>query len=84
LKLNDKLSLRNIKSGDVTDPNGLNGAYDPSKDNFIMLFAKGEQQLWQGYDNLTYLDGRQISSSRMGADDLTPVSGAKRLSKGYQ
>ncbi|HTH56188.1 MAG TPA: SpvB/TcaC N-terminal domain-containing protein [Cyclobacteriaceae bacterium] len=82
LKLNDKLQSSQYQSGDVTDPSALNSAYDPSKDNFIMLFAKGEQQVWQGYDNLTYLNGTQISSSRMGADDLTPVSGASGSVRG--
>lgn len=82
LKLNDKLRSSQYQSGDVTDPSGLNGAYDASKDTFIMLFAKGEQQVWQGYDNLTYLNATQISSSRMGADDLTPVSGANGSVRG--
>jgi len=49
------------------------------------LFAKGKEQFWQGYDNLTYLNATQVSSSRMGADDLVLVGaqggGARGISK---
>jgi RHS repeat-associated protein len=74
LKLSDKFE-HEYNSGDVGDPNDLNGSdpYDPSKDNFIMLFAKGKEQVWSGYDEFTYLDAERISSSRMGDDDISPV-----------
>lgn len=74
LKISDKLNQQNPYNGDTQSSGVLDNAYSPAGDNFIMLFAKGEQQVWTGYDNLTYLNATQISSSRMGADDLTPVS----------
>lgn len=76
LKLSDKLNNQDSPyNGDSQSSGVLNNAYSPAGDNFIMLFAKGKEQVWSGYDNLTYLNATQISSSRMGADDLTPVSG---------
>jgi RHS repeat-associated protein len=74
LKLSDKLQ-REYNSGDVQNPGDLNGSdpYDPSKENFIMLFAKGKEQVWSGYDEFTYLNATRMSSSRMGDDDITPI-----------
>jgi RHS repeat-associated protein len=82
LKLSDKLNQPTPFNGNTQTAGVLDNAYAPAKDNFIMLFAKGQEQVWSGYDNLTYLNATQISSSRMGADDLTPVSGASGSVRG--
>lgn len=64
--------------GGFDDPDDLNNpdVYDQSQDQFIMLTALGKQQLWQGYDDLTFVTANVISSSRLGDDDLSaPGSG---------
>ncbi|HEY0653359.1 MAG TPA: SpvB/TcaC N-terminal domain-containing protein [Chryseosolibacter sp.] len=74
LKLSDKLE-REYNGGDVSSQEELSnsGAYEPGKENFIMMFAKGAGRTWSGYDEFTYLDSARISSSRMGDDNLLPV-----------
>ena len=74
LKLSSKLE-HEYHGGDVDDPNDLDGnsAYDPSRENFIMLFARGSDNVWAGYDEHTWLNALRMRSSRMGDDDLLPA-----------
>ncbi|MEH0152860.1 SpvB/TcaC N-terminal domain-containing protein [Limibacter armeniacum] len=75
LKFDEKLRQNNnpYTPGDYQTPEELEGnAYDPSKADFIMLYANGERHIWIGYDDLTYLDGKIMSSSRMGIDNIDP------------
>ncbi len=58
----------------ISDPGDLEGGYDPTKSNFIIMYAMAEDQSWKGFDNLTYVTASQISSSRLGEDDLTLAS----------
>lgn len=75
LKLSESLK-KNYKSGDVgsTDDLKSSGAYDPAADNFIMLYARGTDATWAGYDQYVFVDGVRMSSSRMGDDDLMPLA----------
>ncbi|GGB25045.1 SpvB/TcaC N-terminal domain-containing protein [Puia dinghuensis] len=46
-------------------------AYDPKADRFIILVANGNQQRWAGYDREVFVKGANMSSSRMGAKDVS-------------
>jgi RHS repeat-associated protein len=74
LRLSSKLE-REYREGDVSNPDQLSGSdpYDPSKENFVMLYARGADHAWAGHDEFTWLDAEKISSSRMGDDDITPA-----------
>jgi RHS repeat-associated protein len=45
--------------------------YDAKKDRFIILVANANQQRWSGYDPQVFVKGANMSSSRMGQDDLS-------------
>lgn len=47
--------------------------YDPTKAIFIPMIANPKSGAWLGYDNLTYITATEISSSRMGEDNLLPL-----------
>jgi len=46
----------------------------PADDKFIYMIPSAPDQAWKGYDDLTYVTSSVISSSRMGEDDLLPIS----------
>lgn len=46
----------------------------PEADLFVMLFPNRRLGGWSGYDHFTYIRDSVMSSSRMGRDDLIPVS----------
>ncbi|MBK9760380.1 MAG: hypothetical protein IPO90_10530 [Flavobacteriales bacterium] len=48
--------------------------YDPTQAEFLVMFAKNEDNAWVGYDEFTYLKADTISCSRLGDDDLTNAS----------
>lgn len=50
------------------------GGHDQSKTIFIYMFPVAEDQLYTGYDDLTYVRKDIISSSRMGRDDIEPIT----------
>ncbi len=64
----------------ASDPDQLEQMYDdqggfqPAGSNFIMMYPVSQENAWKGYDNLTYVSGSIMSSSRMGEDDLTSSS----------
>jgi len=47
--------------------------YDPKTDRFIILVANASQQRWAGYDPQVFVKGINMSSSRLGQDDLSPL-----------
>ncbi len=47
-------------------------AFNPADEIFIPMVPFGKQHIWNGYDDLTYLNATVISSSRYGEDDLVP------------
>ncbi|MEZ5044489.1 MAG: SpvB/TcaC N-terminal domain-containing protein [Saprospiraceae bacterium] len=56
------------------NPEDLEGDfYDPTKAIFISMIADPKSGAWLGYDNLTYITKEEISSSRMGEDNLLPL-----------
>jgi len=48
--------------------------YDPGKDQFIILVANGNQQRWSGYDAEVFVKGINMSSSRQGQKDVSPLT----------
>lgn len=60
----------NIKNPEDLDKNGV---FDPTKAKFIMLIPDLPNNTWRGYDDLAWLSGDQMSSSRMGEDEVTSV-----------
>ncbi|HTI91719.1 MAG TPA: SpvB/TcaC N-terminal domain-containing protein [Puia sp.] len=48
--------------------------YDPKQDLFIILVANGSQQRWSGYDPEVFVKGINMSSSRMGVKDVSPLT----------
>lgn len=75
LRLSDQLNgNKEYEGGSVNNPDELDDRdpYDPSSDNFIMLYARGDIHSWSGFDEFTWLNGEQISSSRLGDDDIRP------------
>ncbi|MCB0639894.1 MAG: hypothetical protein KDC54_24900 [Lewinella sp.] len=55
------------------DPDNLDGFYDPTSSIFLVMVADAKTQSWLGYDDLTYLTGSLISSSRLGEDAIVPA-----------
>jgi RHS repeat-associated protein len=53
-----------------SNPEKEDDKFDPTKANFIMLFAMPKQGLWRGNDEFTYVKADSISCSRMGDDDV--------------
>ena len=47
-------------------------AFNPATEIFVPMVPFGEQALWNGYDDRTYLNATLVSSSRYGEDNLTP------------
>ena len=70
LELDDELLNPSDPNG-ISDPEDLEGEYNPMQSNFILLIASSEDQAWKGYDDLTYVKATEISASRMGEDDLS-------------
>ena len=50
------------------------GGNDPSKTIFIYMSPVVQDKMYMGMDNLTYVQKDIISSSRMGLDDIKPIS----------
>jgi len=48
--------------------------YDPGKDQFIILVGNGNQQRWTGYDQEVFVKGANMSSSRQGEKDVSPLT----------
>jgi hypothetical protein len=46
--------------------------YKPAEEKFVILVPFGRERLWNGYDNLTRLDGTFMQSSRYGATKWNP------------
>lgn len=83
----DELNLDEAKSNKmdqtqiegIDNPDKLDGAYDPSRANFTMLFPDAKVGAWRSSDEFVYLRGDTLSSSRLGEDDillLPPTVGA--------
>lgn len=53
--------------------NGANGDR-PNDDKFVYMVPSASSNAWNGYDDLTFVTQNIISSSRMGDDNLLPVS----------
>lgn len=55
--------------------NTLDGSttYDPKQDRFIILSANAGKQRWSGYSQLVFVQGSNMSSSRMGDPDVSPL-----------
>ena len=70
----DNELMNPIDPNDITDPEELEGGYNPMLSNFILLMASSENQSWKGYDDLTYVKAKEISASRMGEDILILTS----------
>ncbi len=60
----------------ISDTTALQGAnvYKPAAEKFVMLVPFGRERFWNGYDNLTRLDGTFMQSSRYGTDDVEPIT----------
>jgi len=82
----DELNLDEAKSNqksqtqieDINNPDQLDGAYDPSRANFTMLYPDAKVGAWRSSDEFVYLRGDTLSSSRLGEDDillLPPTAG---------
>lgn len=56
---------------DIEDPGAIGDEFDVQNAKFIILIADPSSGIWMGYDNLTYLDGSVMSSSRLGEDDIS-------------
>lgn len=73
LKLDDAL-MDVDEDIDYENPEDLEGDfYDPTKSTFITMIADPKSGAWLGYDNLTYIRATEVSSSRMGEDNLLPL-----------
>lgn len=73
LKLDDAL-MDVDEDVDYENPEDLEGDfYDPTKSTFIPMIADPKSGAWLGYDNLTYIRATEVSSSRMGEDNLIPI-----------
>ncbi|NRB48378.1 MAG: hypothetical protein HRU41_11950 [Saprospiraceae bacterium] len=73
LKLDDAL-MDVDEEIDYENPEDLEGDfYDPTKSTFIPMIADPKSGAWLGYDNLTFIRASEISSSRMGEDNLLPL-----------
>lgn len=85
LKLNPALSeAGNIPSkndiDNIEDPNELDSLYNPAYARFIVMIADPKNNMWRGYDDRTWVKALEMSSSRMGRDDVSldfsmPASG---------
>jgi len=60
------------KISDTTALQG-SGVHKPAEDKLVILVPFGRERLWNGYDNLTRLDGTFMQSSRYGADEVEPM-----------
>lgn len=74
LKLDDAL-MEVDTTINYEDPDDLQGGdfYDPTKATFIPMIADPKSGAWLGYDNLTFVTPSEVSSSRMGEDNLLPL-----------
>jgi len=81
LKLDE--SLMNEPDSIPENPEDIDIDYDPTKTSFIVMVADPKSAAWLGYDALTFLRAKVISSSRLGEDDLSirpPISRGGGLS----
>ncbi len=92
LKVSDQ-----AKNQQPIDVNGMSGkdlegknTYDPSKEKFILMVPAISRvnnalvKSYVGYDKFTYVTASEISSSRMGDDDISitaPTAGARAIDK---
>jgi RHS repeat-associated protein len=63
----------------ISDPTTLENklnqeGFDPAKQRFIMMVPDFDTRRWLGFDNLSWVQADQMSSSRLGDDDLTSTS----------
>lgn len=61
-----------VAQGDVEGlgPDDLDAFDDPTRRPFIYMWSDMKRRSWLGYDDLTYVRGDSVSSSRMGEDDM--------------
>lgn len=59
----------NIPDYDNNNPNEIPPGLDPTQKDFGLFFANEQLDVWQGYDNLTYIGSNIMSSSRLGEDN---------------
>ena len=57
--------------GDVGHPDEIDVDFDPATLKFILLTPNIKTGRWEGFDDLTYINGTHISSSRYGEDDVS-------------
>ncbi len=87
LKLDSALIGNADKVKGITDPSQLNGLYDPASAKFVLMVSDPKTGTWRGFDNLTFLTKNQISSSRLGKDDIlliNPVNPANGANAPYK
>lgn len=57
--------------GSIPDkPGDIDPAYDPAKAPIIVLYPDCETASWRGFDDMTWITASQISSSRLGDDNV--------------
>src|SRR5258708_5478993 len=79
LKPSDQIAQKqNVDPSSLSQQRGdqltTSQTYDPKQDRFIILVASGSQERWSGYDPEVFVKGGNMSSSRMGAKDLSPLA----------
>ncbi len=73
LQLDDAVS-NPLDPNDINDPSGLDGIYDPTQSDLVLMIPVPNEQLWRGYDDFTYIKAEELSASRLGLDDISVVS----------
>ncbi len=72
---------KEVKEGEQNVDLTGDDVFNPKKSVFVMMFPDGDRKAFYGYDDLTYVSGKVISSSRYGEDNV-PVPGS--LGSGYE
>jgi len=79
LKPSDQIASKtSVDPGSLSQQRGdqltASQTYDPGKDQFIILIANGNRQRWSGYDQEVFVKGANMSSSRQGQKDVSPLT----------
>lgn len=67
------MNPQDVDANIFADTNNVNGIYDPTKAKFIVAVVDAKSEVWRGYDDLTWISYDQMSSSRMGEDDISVI-----------
>lgn len=71
---NANITLTDTTAADLIASYQAQGGYDPSTSIFVNMYPNSVEGYWQGWDDLHYITDSDMSSSRMGLDDLTQSS----------